>query len=45
MIYLELAIKGLPLNVSTCRTCARPDGSFAIVCFDGLQLGYKVKYK
>lgn len=43
--YLELAIKGLPRDVSTCRTCARPDGSLAVVCFDGLQLGYKVKYK
>lgn len=44
-LYLELVIKSLPLRVSTCRTCARPNGSLAIVCFGGLQLGYKLKHK
>jgi len=29
----------------SCATCRRPDGRYAIVSFDGLQLGYKVKNK
>jgi len=29
----------------SCATCRRPDGSYAVVSFDGLQLGYRVKYK
>lgn len=44
ILYLLLVIKGLPLEVSTCSRCVR-DGSLDILCFDGLQLGYKTKYK
>ncbi|GAB0493146.1 hypothetical protein MMPV_004419 [Pyropia vietnamensis] len=45
VLYLSLVIKGVPAAVSQCATCRRADGSYAIVCFDGLQLGYRVKYK
>jgi len=44
-LYLSLVIKGLPLVVSTCTSCVTPDGNIDVVCFDGLQLGYKHKYK
>ena len=45
ILYLSLVIKGVPLAVTQCVKCRRPDGSYAFVCFDGLQLGYRVKYK
>lgn len=45
LLYLRLVIKGLPLAVSTCSTCVRAGGLMDVVCFDGLQLGYNVKYK
>lgn len=38
-------IKGLPPAVSTCANCVGSDGCLDIICFDGLQLGYKVKHK
>ena len=44
-LYLVLVIKGLPLAVSTCSRCVSPGGVIDVVCFDGLQLGYKLKYK
>ncbi|OSX79179.1 hypothetical protein BU14_0085s0030 [Porphyra umbilicalis] len=44
-LYLSLVIKGLPLDVSTCARCVSSSGVIDIVCFDGLQLGYKLKYK
>jgi len=45
LLYLACVIKGLPCDTVSCATCRRPDGSYAVVSFDGLQLGYKVKYK
>jgi len=45
LLYLALAIKGLPYDTVSCATCRRPDGSYVVVSFDGLQLGYRVKYK
>jgi len=45
LLYLALVIKGLPYDTVSCATCRRADGSYAIVSFDGLQLGYRVKYK
>lgn len=45
LLYLSLVIKGLPYDATSCATCRRPDGSYAIVSFDGLQLGYRVKCK
>lgn len=45
LLYLSLVIKGLPLAVSTCSNCVGDDGCLDIICFDGLQLGYKIKYK
>lgn len=40
-----MVIKGLPYQTTSCATCRRPDSSYAIVSFHGLQLGYRVKYK
>jgi len=42
--YLSLVIAGLPGEVTQCKICRRADGSYAIICFDGLQLGYKLKF-
>ena len=43
--YLALVIKGLLDDAMSCATCRRPNGSYAVVFFDGLQLGYRVNYK
>ena len=45
LLYLALVINGLPYDAVSCATCRRPDGSYAVVSFDGLQLGYRFKYK
>jgi len=45
LLYLALVIKGLPYDTVSCANCKRADGSYVIVSFDGLQLGYRVKYK
>ncbi|KAK1861820.1 hypothetical protein I4F81_004400 [Pyropia yezoensis] len=45
LFYLALVLKDLPYDAVSCATCRRPDGSYATVSFDGLQLGYRVKYK
>jgi len=45
IVYLQLAIRGLPAHVSTCSNCVGADGRIDVICFDGLQLGYKVRYK
>lgn len=45
ILYLSLVIKGLPLDASTCSKCVGEDGCRDIIGFDGLQLGYKTKYK
>jgi len=45
VLYISLVIKGVPPSVTLCRKCRRADGSYKIVCFDGLQLGYRIKYK
>jgi len=45
LLYIYLVIEGLPLAVSTCARCTRPDGSLQFICFDGLQLGFKIRYK
>ncbi|OSX76551.1 hypothetical protein BU14_0185s0011 [Porphyra umbilicalis] len=44
LLYLDLVIKGLPYDTVSCATCRRADGSYAVVFFDGLQLGYRLKY-
>lgn len=44
LLYLELVVKGLPHALSTCRRCRRPDGSMRTICFDGLQLGFRVRF-
>jgi len=43
--YLALVIKGLLDDALSCATCRRPNGSYAVVFLNGLQLGYRVKYK
>lgn len=45
LLYLALVIKGLPYDTVSCANCKRADSSNVIVSFDGLQLGYRVKYK
>ena len=45
LLYLASVIKGLPYDTVSCATCRRADGSYTVVSFDGLQLGYRVKYK
>jgi len=45
LLYLAFVIKGPPYDTVSCATCRRPDGSYAVVSFDGLQLGYRVKIK
>jgi len=45
ILHLSLVVKGVPLAVTQCVKCRRSDGSYMVVCFDGLQLGYRVKYK
>ena len=45
LLYLALVIKGLPYDTVSCATCRRADGSYDVVSFDGLQLGYRLKYK
>lgn len=44
VLYLSLVIAGSPSTVTRCRRCVCPDGSYAIICFDGLQLGYRLKF-
>jgi len=43
LLYLSLVINGLPCDAVSCATCRRPDGSYAVVSFDGLQLCYRFK--
>jgi len=45
LLYIYLVLDGLPLAVSTCATCIRADGSLRFICFDGLQIGFKVRYQ
>lgn len=44
VLYLSLVINGLPAAATRCDKCVRPDGSYSIICFDGLQLGYRLKF-
>lgn len=44
VLYLSLVIAGLPAAVTRCERCMRSDGSYSIICFDGLQLGYRLKF-
>ncbi|OSX80392.1 hypothetical protein BU14_0052s0008 [Porphyra umbilicalis] len=45
LLYLSLVLRDLPFDSMSCETCRLPDSSYAVVMFDGLQLGYRVKYK
>jgi len=45
LLYIYLVLDDLPLAVSTCAVCTRPDGSLQFICFDGLQVGFKVRYQ
>jgi len=45
LLYIYLVVDGLPLAVSTCARCTRADGSLQFICFDGLQLGFKTRFK
>lgn len=45
LLYINLTIKGLPLEVTTCAQCCDDTGALSVICFDGLQLGYQLKHK
>lgn len=45
LLYIYLVIQGLNPAVSTCAVCAREDGSLPFICFDGLLLGFKQRYR
>lgn len=45
LLYIGLTIKGLPFGVTMCSQCSDESGSMSIMCFDGLQLGYRLKHK
>ncbi|OSX73408.1 hypothetical protein BU14_0350s0001 [Porphyra umbilicalis] len=45
LLYIYLVLDELPLAVSTCAVCTRADGSLQFICFDGLQVGFKVRYQ
>jgi len=45
MLHIRLVISGLPLALSACFRCIDADGNVMIVCFDVVQLGYKIKFK
>jgi len=45
LLYIYLVLDDLPLAVSMCAVCRRPDVSLQYVCFDGLQVGFKVRYQ
>lgn len=36
MLYLELVVAGMPAAVLRCKVCTLPDGSYKVLCFDGL---------
>lgn len=44
VLYLSLVIADLPSTITRCRRCLCPDGSYATICFDGLQLGYQLRF-
>lgn len=44
VLYLSLVCDGLPAAATRRVRCMRPNGSYAIICFDGLQLGYRLKF-
>lgn len=43
--YIYLVIIGLPKAVSTCATCRCADGSMLYLCFDGLQMGFNIRFR
>lgn len=45
LLYIYLVIVDLPLAVSTCAVCARADGSLRVICLDGLQMGFKLRFR
>lgn len=45
MLKIYLVIQGLPNAVSTCAMCTPADGSVQFIRFDGLQLGFKLRYR
>lgn len=44
MLYLELVVEGYPDAVLRCAQCEQPDGSYAVICFDGLYMGIRRKH-
>lgn len=45
MLYLELVVTGMPAAVLRCKVCSLPNGSYKVVCFDGLYQGIRAKHR
>lgn len=45
MLYLELVVSGMPAAVLRCKECTLPDGSYKVLCFDGLYQGIRAKHR
>lgn len=45
LLHIYLVVQDLPGVVNRCAVCARPDGSMRYICFVGLQLGFKMRYR
>lgn len=45
MLYLELVVAGMPAAVLRCKVCTLPDGSYKVLCFDGLYQGIRAKHR
>lgn len=43
MLYLELVVGGMPRAALRCNICTLPDGSYKVLCFDGLYQGIRAK--
>ncbi|KAK1863460.1 hypothetical protein I4F81_006015 [Pyropia yezoensis] len=45
MLYLELVVAGMPPAVLQCQCCVLSNGSFKVLCFDGLYVGIRAKHR
>lgn len=45
MLYLELVVTGMPAAVLRCKMCTLLNGSYEVLCFDGLYQGIRAKHR
>lgn len=45
MLYLELVVAGMPPAVLQCQCCVLSNGSYKVLCFDGLYVGSRAKHR